>query len=229
MGEIIKATARFHEAEEPLRQKPIIQQDRVLPNTVRASIDSGRDNPFKPDGKIYKLADPIVDYYKYGPNQSRAQSPTDSQLLLGFGQTGEANKSAENNDKNPKRKKRRKGNEGDEERSCCRRWFCCCCGLCGKRNVPANGDEEIIGTSQYSPTPSVDHKTKNYKQTKIVVPRDDASDSIANGSMEPKTGASSLATVEFVKGGVMEDPTRNKTDELTSKEEQKSRSRCVIS
>lgn len=86
---VVKTTARFLEAHEPIKQKPIIQIQHPspansLPDTIRgarASVDGGRDNPFRPDGPIYRSADPIVDFYKQPSNQSRSHSPTDSQLL----------------------------------------------------------------------------------------------------------------------------------------------------
>lgn len=143
-GTVIKTTARFQEANEPNRQKPIIRIDGAeptiyrdfedLPNTIRASIDSGRDNPFRPDGKIYKSADPIVDFYKFGPNQSRTNSPIDSKLLLN------ANQSSTDQSLSWFRRKRKAGvatkklnqnikiddSTGELKRSCWRR-FCCCC------------------------------------------------------------------------------------------------------
>lgn len=118
---IIKTTARYQETDEPLRQRPVIQVAPALPNTVRASLGHKlesareRDNPFRPDGAIYRSADPIVDYYKQGQNQSRAQSPSDSQLALGA-QSGRLNGSGETDELKVKR-----------SRSCCARALLCCC------------------------------------------------------------------------------------------------------
>lgn len=214
---IIKTTARFQETQEPLRQKPIIQIDPNAPlqqyeNLARASIDSGRDNPFRPDGKIYKSADPIVDYYKHGPHQSRTQSPTDSKLLIGgdYNDDDEAEelvagkKNKKNKNKKEKKRARRKGETGatltlsssssssemkknidlnekkkkkKREQPCWRRWICCCCccfeegGCCSRKNQTTKLDEEEekFDTSQYESPPSVDAKTKDFKQSKIVV------------------------------------------------------------
>lgn len=131
---VIKATARLQEAHEPPRQKPIIKLDprhqqelmmahineaNQLASSIRASIDSGRDNPFRPDGEIYKLTNPIVDYYKFGPNQSRAVTPTYAELDYFSSKNkrkrrAEAAAAAKNNDTRP----------------CWRRWLCCCCCDC---------------------------------------------------------------------------------------------------
>lgn len=155
---VIKTTARFQEANEPNRQKPIIRIDGApptiyedfneLPNTIRASIDSGRDNPFRPDGKIYKSADPIVDYYKFGPNQSRANSPTDSQLLLNVNQTS-AQKSSwfRRKRKTTSKKEAKNGIDektGEEKKKSCWRRICCCCSCsfrCCKKS--ANSQSQV--------------------------------------------------------------------------------------
>lgn len=129
---VIRATASYREAQEPMKQKPIIKvnpQDLMmeahmreaqqLASRVRASIDSGRDNPFKPDGEIYKLTNPIVDYYKFGPNQSRSQTPTYDELDY-F--------SSKNKRKRRKEEKTKRSlASGEARKSCWRRWFCCCC------------------------------------------------------------------------------------------------------
>lgn len=109
LSSIIKTTAKYHDSNEPNKLKPIIKIDSNAAehhyyiindddddndynnqlhsmkngglNYIRASIDSGRDNPFKPEGEIYRSAEPIVDYYKFGPNQSRAQSPSYDELV----------------------------------------------------------------------------------------------------------------------------------------------------
>jgi len=78
-----------------------------LANTVRSSIDSGRDNPFKPDGEIYRSADPIVDYYKFGPNQSRTQTPDYSELLMTNGKTSKASKTNVRTNKDDKKEAKR--------------------------------------------------------------------------------------------------------------------------
>lgn len=208
---IIKTTARFQEAQEPLRQKPIIQIDPDAPlqqyeNLARSSIDSGRDNPFRPDGKIYKSADPIVDYYKYGPHQSRTQSPTDSKLLMGDhtedsqdeNSLGAGDEKTKSKNKNKKKKTKRKvaveraNKLPDEKRKpCWRRWFCCCCcfetedGKC-RRCCDSDEDDkkEKFDTSQYDSPPSVDAKTKDFKQSKIVVlPSGAAGDSASDQSV----------------------------------------------
>lgn len=132
---IIKTTARYREPNEAQRQWPVIQvadpagNRQHLPNTIRASLDSGRDNPFRPDGPIYKSADPIVDYYKNGANLSRPQSPTDSQILLGLLQPASAKKlendqiqSHNNNKTDVKQPHDGRTNSA----SCWRKCFCCC-------------------------------------------------------------------------------------------------------
>ena len=155
--EIIRTTARFQEAAEPVKQRPcIIQVEEAgearahLPNTVRASMDSqGRDNPFRPDGKIYKSADPIVDYYKHGPNQSRAQSPADALLS-----SARADEKKLDKDSNKKNRKTKVSNNREQE-PCWRRWLCCRCCCCCKRKQPGSDeDKERIVIS---------------KQTKLVV------------------------------------------------------------
>lgn len=185
---VIKATARFQEADEPSRQRPIIRIDGApptiyqdfdqLPNTIRASIDSGRDNPFRPDGKIYKSADPIVDYYKFGPNQSRTNTPTaaESQLLLNGhrlspddnGSTGSSflsrnwlrrkRKTAEDGGDRQKESKLIGGNDrniGEPDRQivkpCWRRWCCCCfCSLrcCKKKEQKPKDATDHNGKGQ---------------------------------------------------------------------------------
>lgn len=164
--DIIKTTAKIQEAEEPIRQKPIIQINKeYLSNNVRASTDSGRDNPFRPDGEIYRSADPIVDYYKYGPNQSRAQSPSDSQLLLN-GKEGIVD------GKKVKKKRRRKEAADDTgRRPCWRRWLCCCCccfdKCCQKKETEANTNKN----SSKSTTETKDNPKD--RQTKVVVLKDE--------------------------------------------------------
>lgn len=190
-SELIKTTAKYQEAAEPVKQKPVIQIERPLPNTIKASlVDSGRDNPFRPDGEIYKSADPIVDYYKHGANQSRAQSPTDSQLLLGGGLANSTQSQSDDsklNQKDKKRKRARRRPDGDQEaagstkrRPCLSRWLCCCCYWCSsddknkqahdETQSPAEAEKEALG--QYKAPPAVDTKTKEFKQTKIVVLKD---------------------------------------------------------
>lgn len=191
-SDVIKATATFQEANEPPRQRPIIQispsngQQQILSsNLVRASIDSGRDNPFRPDGEIYKSADPIVDYYRHGPNQSRGQSPTDSQLLLN--QNSKASKKnskkAKKADKKADRaKKNTEASQGAGREACWRRWLCClCCCRSFKCCNKTKQDEQLekqnqrADVSQYSSVPAVDSKTKEFKQTKIVFLKDSVS------------------------------------------------------
>lgn len=90
MGELIKTRANYLETGLELGQKrrPVVQLSanaptngiprEQLPNTIRVSIDSGRDNPFRPDGPIYRSVDPIVDFYRTTPSsrpQSRAEEP----------------------------------------------------------------------------------------------------------------------------------------------------------
>lgn len=139
---IIKTTARYQEANEPPRQKPIIQidSDFASAGNRHSSIDSGRDNPFRPDGPIYKSADPIVDFYKYGPNHSRPHSPTDSQLaMLSGSQDGKAGGAKTKETKEQKRRRKRREKQeakatGDQQKqSCWRRWLCCCCCRCCRR------------------------------------------------------------------------------------------------
>lgn len=187
-SDIIRATARFQEVSDPLKQKPIIQIDssatatattttQHLPNTIRSSMDSGRDNPFRPDGEIYRSADPIVDYYKHGPNQSRAQSPTDSQLLLN-------NKGNSRKDSDSKKKKRKKKTAGEEEgktkKSCWRRWLCCCCccnfKCCGKGKESEEKEDETRKkltvdetTTSTTTTTVADLAPKESKQSKLLV------------------------------------------------------------
>lgn len=208
---IIKTTARFQEVSDPLRQRPIIKIDSPvsnttttstthlynnnnnpkLPNTIRSSLDSGRDNPFRPDGEIYKSADPIVDYYKHGANQSRTQSPTDSQLLLNGANGGDKNKTT-NSDKQQKKQKKQKkkcnangeGGADDEEekkKSCWKRWFCCCCCCCKKKKLndesmtpaPTTTTTTNEKTTLKASLTDFDHSTslimKDSKQSKIVV------------------------------------------------------------
>lgn len=158
------------------KQRPIIQFDSNLingggqqeqhanyrNNLVRSSIDSGRDNPFRPDGEIYKSADPIVDYYKFGPNQSRTQSPTDSQLLLNlYREDGKLSKKEKKKAKKElERRAKRRANgqatgskEGDEQGaergSFLRRLLCCCCchcftnSKCCKTNAKLKNEQAI--------------------------------------------------------------------------------------
>lgn len=135
--EPIKVTARFQDSVEPIRHRPIIRIEGS--HIVRTSIDSGRDNPFRPDGDIYKSADPIVDYYKQAANQSRPQSANDNSALIG----------TSNGEKKQKRRfwrKRKFDDQGDgasrsrdetqkqqktQKMSCLRRWLCCGCCNCG--------------------------------------------------------------------------------------------------
>lgn len=133
-AEIIKTTARYQQAEEPLKQRPVIHIAPPLPNTVRASLEPAklageRENPFRPDGLIYRSADPIVDYYKQAQNQSRAQSPTESQLKFGASAQEPAKLKVE------------------RSRSCCRRllYYCCCCycwRCCAKREAQPKGEQD---------------------------------------------------------------------------------------
>lgn len=154
---IIRTTVKYHEANEPNRHKPIIRIDGTTTThyidandfaaTVRASTDSGRDNPFRPDGEIYRSADPIVDYYKYGPNLSRAQSPIYSdlmsngkaQLVSNGGINVKGSKKLAKLEKQKRRKEGKLRVEHDdnsasapERKSCWRRWFCCCCRGCSR-------------------------------------------------------------------------------------------------
>lgn len=155
---VIKTRTSLHEANEPDRRKPIIRIDdssdgrtttlahindaAELANTVRASIDSGRDNPFRPDGEIYRMTDPIVDYYKLGPNYSRTQTPS-------YAEPVRHNKKAAGRSRFWRRAapangagSRGHGGElgtspesGRAARSCWRKWFCCCC-RCSRSGGP---------------------------------------------------------------------------------------------
>lgn len=156
---VIKAEAKYHEANEPDRCKPILRIDDrngrtilthvgdsdELANMIRVSIDSGRDNPFKPGGDIYKMTDPIVCYYKNGPIQSRTQTPTYAQL----NDSNSGNNNYIELDTKSKSKSRfwwrgKPSEDGEREklgesriepnqrvpirkRSCWRKWICCCC------------------------------------------------------------------------------------------------------
>lgn len=134
---IIKTTARYQDTDEPSKQRPIIHIAPALPNTIRSSLDGGRDNPFRPDGAIYRSADPIVDYYKHGSAQSRGQSPTDSQLILN-GSTGERQDRPTSDEC--------VGATDRHRKSCLRRWLCCCCccgcGRCFKGKEGEKSDEK---------------------------------------------------------------------------------------
>lgn len=134
---IIKATARFEEL--PPKQKPTIRitnNNGELPRT--GSINStGRDNPFRPESVIYKSADPIVDFYKFGPNQSRAQSPTESQLLL----AGQAANKTNKRDELRERKSL-------WHRLCCCRCFTCCC---RRKQAAATTRDDLVQDTQTSP------------------------------------------------------------------------------
>lgn len=228
---IIKTTAKFQEAAEPLRQKPIIQIEPVpagqqFPNIARASIDSGRDNPFKPDGLIYKSADPIVDYYKQGPNQSRAQSPTDSQLLIGV------DSSKKKKRKKDKSKKKREdatvgGDQLDQSQSQCRRWFCCCskwCKCCKRRRAEQELDETRVVSV-------ADAQAAN-KQTRIVTLQASSLDSIRGELERSSNGKSDPLTrkAEFVKGDLSSKQDATATTQSDAKKEtQPKSSRCIIS
>lgn len=255
-SEIIKTTAKYQEANEPIKQKPIIQIERPLPNTIKASLDGGRDNPFRPDGEIYKSANPIVDYYKYGPNQSRAQSPTDSQLLLGLNApASEADdKQVDKKNKKKKRAKRKTDHEEDgdsnnKRRSCFSRWFCCCChcNWCSKSkqnndnqqqtehiegNHLTNGssaDREALG--QYEAPPAVDTKTKEFKQTKIVVlmDADDCDEDPELIGIQDQTETSRNQQSQTT-GNEKVEESSSKGGQLKGAQTNKSRSsRCVIS
>lgn len=242
-GAIIKTTARFQEAHEPLKQKPIIQIDPAAPlqqyeNLARSSIDSGRDNPFRPDGKIYKSADPIVDYYKFGPHQSRAHSPTDSQLLVGkqFGDDDGHEDAGDEAKLRPSGKKWWRRKRADDkkkhpnlstttddarparskvkdakERPCWRRWFCCCC-CCFERDdgsccCSRRKKEEKFDTSQYESPPSVDAKTKDFKQSKIVVLQtgDDSDRSIISSHNSQQNGRNETSDRLVGGGGSLPD------------------------
>ena len=167
---VIKTTATIHEASEPSRYKPIVRIDdkngnttishisnsNELANTIRASIDSGRDNPFRPDGEIYKMTDPIVDFYKFGPNQSRSQTPTYGELTpskssqpskhnrLRWRKKSSPNSSNNNNDDDD-------ANRDKEARSCWRKWFCCCCccfKCCCKKETDKRQQAPLNGTAR---------------------------------------------------------------------------------
>lgn len=215
MGDaVIKTTARFQEANEPNRQRPIIRIDPAisfdasgdLPNTIRDSIGSGRDNPFRPDGKIYRSADPIVDYYKNGPNQSRGQSPAEGLLADGKGKGKSSSSSS---------KRRKEGRE-----SCWSRWFrcCCCCGCfrsgcCSKRDSQItvtqvqNGSSkaDVLGDDRSHLTAkagAVDsggkkiHSSKMTKQTKQVALKDHNSWNSTTRAKSNGTMSSSIAEFE---------------------------------
>lgn len=233
-SELIKTTAKYQEANEPLKQRPIIQIERPLPNTIKASlVDSGRDNPFRPDGEIYKSADPIVNYYKHGANQSRAQSPTDSQLLLNSNQTNSTQSQSDSklNQKDKKRKRaRRRSTEdaagGAKRRPCLSRWLCCCCYWCSsddkndnahqpQTKSPAETEKEALG--QYKAPPAVDTKTKEFKQTKIVVLKDSDEEPELVGIQQAAEKASSDDQLNQKKGESIHGQTRSKSN------------RCVIS
>lgn len=222
MSGIIKATAKFQEAAEPIKQKPIIQIDRTaLPNTIRSSLDSGRDNPFRPDGEIYKSADPIVDYYKYGPNQSRAQSPTDSQLLLNVGDSKEADKNNKTRRKKTKTKK-----EDGERRSCWRKWFCCCC-CCKCWNRKADGGSSHSGgLVDRGKEEESDRRNKDTKQSKIVVLKDDAPELVVKDAQQ--VAKNPLVSVEFIGDEIGSDTSTQIKQSTTQKQQAKS-SKCVIS
>lgn len=159
----IKTTARFHEALQVDKQKPIIRIDSgngqavmshvsnstELANTIRASIDSGRDNPFRPDGEIYKMTDPIVDYYLFGPDHSRSKTPIYAELDSSETNSKRSNREAKKGKLGKKSKWRREapkvrkqnnsmqetsGENEQEKQSCWRRWFFCCCCCCRRRS-----------------------------------------------------------------------------------------------
>lgn len=171
--EVIKTTARFQEPNEPNRQRPILKisdgegrtrlahlgESNELANNVRASIDSGRDNPFRPDGEIYRMTDPIVDFYKFGPNGSRAQTPTYAELngtRAAKGADKQSKKSASRlwrkknraapaqatpisapNQRSPEHSGAPAHEGSARKESCWRRWFCCrcCCASNGKQKA----------------------------------------------------------------------------------------------
>lgn len=265
MSDIIKTTARFQEADEPIKQKPILQVDPLasgnmiqlhppLPNTIRASIDSGRDNPFRPDGKIYKSADPIVDFYKFGPNQSRTNSPTDSQLLMPQ-VDGIANKNGKDAQRRKKKNnENKKGADSKERKSCWRRWFCCCC-CCqcfnrenksqADRRDSTNGQITII-THEIEPYNRPDEVT-SARQTKVMVLDDRLA---AGGQVSSGKGKQVMPiNIEFVKGdedkelaGIEDNKPQEKLDHLSKPggstseeglqrqaEHKANKSRCVVS
>lgn len=150
---LIRTTAKIQDTAEPARHKPIIkldpkhQQELVMgqpqpADRLRASLDSGRDNPFRPDGEIYKLTNPIVDYYKFGPNQSRSATPTYAELDY-F--------SSKNRRKRRAEKRAELLSEG-RAMPCWRRWFCCCCPKRRKRGQAADRPAEVGGESAPKPT-----------------------------------------------------------------------------
>lgn len=235
MGDdIIRATAKIQEAEEPIKQKPIIQIDKdYLSNNIRASIDSGRDNPFRPDGEIYKSADPIVDYYKYGPNQSRAQSPSDSQLLL----------NGKDVDGKKKKKKRRRddGAETGDGKSCWRRWlFCCCCCFdkcCQSKEEDVNEVVNIKNSSSNSNSKSrTEAKDTNQKdkQTKIVVLRDELrenelTDYKATSAVQQETDKTSSPIISNSPADTSQSRYHHKENTQPKATKVKSSSKCIVS
>lgn len=169
---VIKTTAKLHEASEPDRYKPIIRIDdkngrttvthisnsNELANTIRASIDSGRDNPFRPDGEIYKMTDPIVDFYKLGPNQSRSQTPTYADLTPSKSKSSSLKQNKDNklrwrrksSSKNNKNNDNNNVSSEIEPRSCWSKWFCCCCccfKCCGKNETDKRQQAPLNGTA----------------------------------------------------------------------------------
>lgn len=218
MGDdIIKATAKIREAEESIKQKPIIQIDKdYLLNSIRASIDSGRDNPFRPDGEIYKSADPIVDYYKYGPNQSRAQSPSDNQLLLN-GKEADGRK---------KRSRRKEDGATSDGRSCLRRWLCCCSDWCC-RSKTKNVDEvaDINVSSSKSDTKAKDINQKD-KQTKMVVLKDELRE---NESAAVQKTDKMSSPITFNSPGVTSQRYNHKENTQPKATKVKSGSKCIVS
>lgn len=145
----IKVTARFQDSVQPIRHRPIIRIEGS--HIVRTSVDSGRDNPFKPDGDIYKSADPIVDYYKQASNQSRPQSANDDSALIANGQKGNKRRFwRKRRDDNPDQINQTEQGKSTKK-SCLRKWLCCgcwCCKCCRKNDSSKSGKRPMSKEDQ---------------------------------------------------------------------------------
>lgn len=158
MGEIIKARARYLESDDSRKQTPIIQLDRPLPNTIRVSLDGGRDNPFRPGSAIYKSADPIVDFYKNGQG-SRTQSPSEFNSLVDSksGRDKDSQTTIDEQEAN------------DQRKSCWRRYICCCfgfkCSCCCNRE---DKDRKVKESSKRVYSKTENQVNRNEKLTSVI-------------------------------------------------------------
>lgn len=174
---VIRTTARYQDLPGS-SSIPAIKVERrnefdQRVSELRAKLERGRENPFKPHTKIYNAVNPIVEQYKQFGSASSSRPSTPAIAVTGANSSSLDSSNSQQpapSDKKRLSANRNSSNPSKQSGACCWRRLCCCCccccksKCCSKKRPKIQSVESPSGERKFSSLNSIQIEYQNKQQ-----------------------------------------------------------------